>query len=171
MSEPASFDVIDRILAVQPGSPIARLRGQKPQLARELQAYYDALFAPSEVSLAELALLDRFLIAARVGSHSGSTAVVDWYVGQATQAGAGADLIERVLDLSDSWSEPTRTSAAIRHADMLTKSPSQASASDLQVLRDENFSPAGIVTLSQVVAFVSYQLRLIAGLRALGGQQ
>jgi uncharacterized protein YciW len=58
--------------------------------------------------------------------------------------------------------------AAIRHADLLTTRPSAAQPSDLQALRDAGYSPAGIVSLSQTIAFVSYQLRFIAGLRAFG---
>ncbi len=171
MPEPASIDVIDRILDVQPGSPIAKLRSQKAELARELQTYYDSLFAPSEVSLAQLTLPDRYLIAVRVATHTGSKDVVDWYANRAKEAGARADLIERALDLADCWTDSTRLGAAVRHADLLTTSPSHTSAHDLQALKDAGFSPAGIVTLSQVIAFVSYQLRLIAGLRALGGVQ
>jgi uncharacterized protein YciW len=59
--------------------------------------------------------------------------------------------------------------AAIRHADLLTTQPSAAQSADLQALKDAGYSPAGIVSLSQTIAFVNYQLRFIAGLRALGG--
>ncbi|MEA2524788.1 MAG: hypothetical protein QOF73_2015, partial [Thermomicrobiales bacterium] len=58
--------------------------------------------------------------------------------------------------------------AAMRHADLLTTRPSAAEAAHLQTLKEAGYSPAGVMSLSQVIAFVSYQLRLIAGLRALG---
>ncbi len=38
----------------------------------------------------------------------------------------------------------------------------------MQLLKEAGFSPAGILSLSQTIAFVNYQLRLIAGLRAFG---
>ncbi|HYJ12854.1 MAG TPA: hypothetical protein VEW66_04650, partial [Thermomicrobiales bacterium] len=67
------------------------------------------------------------------------------------------------------WNGESSLDAAIRHTDLLTTRPSEASPADLQALKEAGYSPAGIVSLSQTVAFVSYQLRLIAGLRALGG--
>jgi uncharacterized protein YciW len=51
---------------------------------------------------------------------------------------------------------------------LVTTRPAAAEASHLEALKDIGYSPAGILSLSQTIAFVSYQLRLIAGLRALG---
>ena len=48
--------------------------------------------------------------------------------------------------------------------------PAAVRPADLRALKDAGYSPAGILSLSQTIAFVSYQLRLIAGLRALGEQ-
>jgi uncharacterized protein YciW len=50
----------------------------------------------------------------------------------------------------------------------VTATPSRADAAHLRALKDAGYSPAGILSLAQTIAFVSYQLRLIAGLRALG---
>jgi len=36
------------------------------------------------------------------------------------------------------------------------------------VLKDAGYTPAGILSLAQTIAFVNYQLRLIAGLRTFG---
>jgi CMD domain protein len=161
-------DVINAILGVDDGDRIAELRNKKPLLAEQLQAYYSSIFEPEEASIAALPLTDRFLVAVRVASHTGSTAVVRWYGDLATSAGVSSEQLERARDIGTPWSEPTRLGAAIRHADLLTTRPSDARPSDLRALKDAGLSPAGIVSLSQVIAFVSYQLRLIAGLRAFG---
>lgn len=170
MSSPRTetTDTIDTILGVKPGDAIAQLRGQKPELARQDQAYYRSIFEPSAESAAQLSLRNRALVAIRVASHTGSTAVVNWYTELARTNGATPGELERAEDLTNTWSTPTVLGAAMRHADLGTTSPSAATAADLQRLQDAGFTPAGIVALSQTIAFVSYQLRLIAALRALG---
>ena len=166
----ATIDTIDAILGVEPGSAIGALRAEKPELARQDQAYYLAIFDPTAASAAEFSLRDRALVAVRVASHTDSQAVAGWYAAIAADAGASANEIERTRDLTNAWSESTRLGAALRHADLLTTAPSTATAQDLQNLKDAGLTPAGILSLSQTIAFVSYQLRLIAGLRALGGR-
>ena len=161
-------DAIDAILG-EDGPRVAELRRRKPELADQLQAYYRAVFEPGADSAAALPLADRGVVAVRVASHTGSRAVADWYAGLAASAGADAATITRARDVSQPWAESTRLAAAIRHADMLTIRPASSRRDDVEALKAAGFTPAGIMALSQVVAFVSYQLRLIAGLRAIGG--
>lgn len=52
---------------------------------------------------------------------------------------------------------------------MLVFHPRDASPAHLQALLDAGWSNAGIVTISQLVAFLSFQIRTIAGLRILAG--
>jgi CMD domain protein len=168
-SPTTTTDVVNAILGVDENSPIVALRNQKPTLVTELQNYYDALFLPEPESAAAFPLADRFVVAVRVASFTGSSAVADWYANLATSASVDAETISRARETSVEWNGDSSLDAAIRHTDLLTTRPSESSPASLQALKDAGFSPAGIVSLSQTVAFVSYQLRLIAGLRALGG--
>jgi uncharacterized protein YciW len=163
-----SRDVVDAILGDKATGKIAALRGQKPNLAEELQDYYRALFEPDAVSAEAFPVADRYLIAVRTASHTGSAAVADWYANLAAEAGIPAETIARARDVATPWSDQGPLGAAVRRADLVTTRPSATEASDIQALKDADISPAGILSLSQVIAFVSYQLRLIAGLRALG---
>lgn len=162
-------DVVNAILGVDETSPIVALRNQKPSLVTELQDYYDALFHPDDESAAALPLADRYVIAVRTASFTGSEAVANWYANLATAAGVSDEVIASARDVTIPWTNDSTLDAAIRHTDLLTTHPVDARPEDLQALKDAGFSPAGIVSLSQTVAFVNYQLRLIAGLRALGG--
>lgn len=164
----ATRDAIDRILGPDNEGRIAALRGQKPVLAEELQAYYRALFEPDEASAAAFPLADRFAVAVRVASHTRSAAVAEWYANLAREAGMTDETVERLRDVASPWPDRTPLGAAIRHTDLLTTRPAAARPEDLQRLKDAGYVPAGILSLSQTIAFVSYQLRLIAGLRALG---
>jgi uncharacterized protein YciW len=161
-------DVINSILGAGDSGRIAELRNQKPKLAEELQAYYLAIFEPEAASAAAFPLVDRYLIAVRVASHTGSTAVADWYARLAADAGVSAETIARVRDVATPWTDQAPLTAAIGRADLVTTRPAATEPADLQTLKDAGYSPAGILSLSQTIAFVSYQLRLIAGLRALG---
>lgn len=168
LSPATTADVVYRILGVTDQGPIADLRNQKPEQIEELQAYYHALFEPEEASAQAFPLADRYLVAVRVASHTNSVAVANWYAELAGQAGVDDALIALAGNVNESWDDNTPLGAAIRHADLLTTRPSAAQPSDLQALKDAGYSPAGIVSLSQTIAFVSYQLRFIAGLRAFG---
>ena len=162
-------DVVNSILGIDDDSPIAQLRNQKPTLVAELQEYYLSIFEPTEASAAAFPLVDRALVAIRVASHTGSTAVATWYEGIARSNGASNEAIAAALNVPSSADGESSLDAAFRHADLLTTRPVDARKSDLDALKAAGFTPAGIVSLSQTIAFVSYQLRLIAGLRAFGG--
>jgi uncharacterized protein YciW len=161
-------DAIDTILGNAAGGPVAALRGRNPRFVEELQTYHDALFEPDAESAAAFPLADRLLVAVRVASHTRSEAVADWYARLAEQAGVSERQLARARDVSTPWEELTARGAAIRHADLLTTRPATARQEHLLLLKEAGLSPAGILSLSQTVAFVSYQLRLIAGLRAFG---
>jgi len=58
--------------------------------------------------------------------------------------------------------------AALEHAHLLVFRPRDARPADMQALLDAGWSSTGIVVLSQLVAFLSFQVRSVAGLRTLG---
>ncbi len=60
-----------------------------------------------------------------------------------------------------------RLSAALAHVHMLVFHPRDASPAALQTLLDAGWSTTGIVTISQLVAFLAFQIRAAAGLRTL----
>ena len=166
----ATIDVIDQMLAMGGSGPIADLRGRKPELAQQLQSYHESIFRPSEHSANAFSLADRAVIAIRVASFTRSASVVTWYARIAQRAGVSAETIERAKNVATPWTDESPLGAAVRHADLVTVRPADARPSDLQALKDAGFLPAGILSLSQTIAFVSYQLRLVAGLRAFGAR-
>lgn len=60
-----------------------------------------------------------------------------------------------------------RLSAALEQVHLLVFHPRDASAAALQRLHNAGWSSTGIVTLSQLVAFLAYQLRVATGLQVL----
>jgi CMD domain protein len=60
-----------------------------------------------------------------------------------------------------------RLSAGLAHAHLLVFHPRDASPGALQALLDAGWSSTEIVTLSQLVAFLAFQIRVVIGLKAL----
>lgn len=168
MSTVQTADVIDTILGVQPGSAVAALRSQKPDYIANDQNYYLSIFEPDTESAAAFPAVDRALIAVRVASHTGSTAVVNWYADLAASLGATPTQIDAVKDVSVTVAATSSFGAAVQRADQVTLKPDTTAPEHIQQLKAAGLSPAAILSLSQTIAFVNYQLRLIAGLRAFG---
>jgi CMD domain protein len=63
----------------------------------------------------------------------------------------------------------SRLAAAFDHMHLLVFHPRDAAPAALQALLDTGWSTTDIVTLSQIAAFLSFQIRVVAGLRALAG--
>ena len=58
-----------------------------------------------------------------------------------------------------------RLRAILRHTDLVTVDPKEAADGDIAALKSVGIAEADIVRLSQLIAFVSYQIRVVAGLR------
>jgi len=60
-----------------------------------------------------------------------------------------------------------RLAAAFEHVHLLVFHPRDATPGALRALLDAGWSTTDIVTLSQIVAFLSFQIRVVGGLRVL----
>ena len=147
-------DVISALAAVAPDSALAALRAQRPEAMRHAQGSYRALFEPA--SPGGLTLAERFAVAEHVARlHSADEVAAHYASGLASAA--------------DTAAPSSRRDALVRHADLLSTRPSDAGPDDLQQLADVGLSTRDIVSLSQLIAFVAFQVRVTAGLRVLGG--
>src|SRR5206468_2950 len=68
---------------------------------------------------------------------------------------------------SDSRRVDPSLAAAFEHVHMLVFHPRDAAPAALQALLYAGWSTTDIVTLSQIVAFLSFQIRVVTGLRTL----
>jgi alkylhydroperoxidase domain protein len=143
-----NIDIISALSGIQPGSSLAQLRAQRPEAMTHAQGSYQALFNPAEFR--GLSRMERLTTAQRVASVHGSAAAAAHY-GQFAEA------------------QTPRLAAMLRHADLLSSQPRAARPEHLQALADVGLSTQAIVTLSQTIAFVSFQVRVIAVLQLLGG--
>ena len=105
----------------------------------------------------------RAAIALRVALTAKDEKLATHYRALLGQAG-GAELIAPVVrpDAGD-----VKLAALLHHADLLAHAPGEAKAEDLRKLEAIGLSSRDIVVVAQLVAFVSFQMRLLAGLRIL----
>ncbi|MBO9624872.1 MAG: CMD domain protein [Microbacterium sp.] len=188
-------DTVDIIAGVTP--ELDALRRRRPVTREQLQASFDALFHPvsvAHVSQVERELVaafatrlagdadatgtfyaDRALAAdssrAAIVIAEAAEAAVSGPFGVYTEAGLQAENTdgERYLPsaaAADALGE--RLAAALAHTHLLVFRPREASASDIERLLDAGWSADGVVTLSQLVSFLAFQQRVVAGLRVLG---
>jgi len=160
-------DVLSHLAAIAPGSPLAALRAQRPEAALHAQGSYVALFDPAQAG--GLTPLERFLVALRVAALHAAAPAVAHYRLRLANAGASAEIVSAAESVSASESGVSpRAQAILRHADLLATRPAGARPDDLQALADAGLSTAAIVTLAQIIAFVSFQVRVLRALQLLG---
>ena len=60
-----------------------------------------------------------------------------------------------------------RVEAILKHTDLVTASPKDASEVDIRKLEDSGISTEDIVRLSELIAFVNYEIRVVKGIRSM----
>jgi uncharacterized protein YciW len=149
-------DVIETIIGVAPGSALARLRAERPEMMHHTQGSHDALMTPAEPG--GLSPGERALIASRVAELAGHAGLAEHYRGLVNRRGA---------ELAPS----PRLALILDHVARVTTAPGSATKAHLDALRGAGLAAKDIVTLSQIIAFVSYQVRLAAGLALLAQEK
>ena len=147
-------NVIEQLIEAPPGSPVAQALAARAPLMQASQANYDAVLTPQDPGGLSQAL--RFALAARVARLGGDARLAAHYA-------AGGALPE-----TDAGWQDAATTAILRHVDLIATTPRDATQADIAALQAAGVTTGDIVRLSQLIAFVSYQLRLIAGLRLMG---
>ncbi|WP_267551805.1 CMD domain protein [Rhizobium rhizogenes] len=193
----STTDVIDLLAGIREGSSLHALRTARPQTRDNAQRSYEALFEPAhegdvsrterfalavfiaglhgagnverfyQTALEEVARSASLVAAVKAEAEGGRT------VGPYGHYPAGPLSAEDRTGLIFHVSEAGRSalgaklSAALEHAHLLVYRPREASAEALQRLLDAGWTTTGVVTLSQIAAFLSFQIRVVAGLSAL----
>ena len=192
-------DVIDTLVGIAPGSALDAIRARRPEARDQAQASYRALFAPEtpgEVTAPERFAVAAFVTGlhgeaetaafyaaglAASGASAALRAAVDAAVAEARAKGPYGSYPAGPLSREDTAGPVYRAgaetrralgprlAAAFEHMHLLVFHPRDAAPAALQALLDAGWSTTDIVTLSQIAAFLSFQIRVVAGLRALAG--
>jgi CMD domain protein len=191
-------DIIDVLAGIEPGSSLDSIRARRLQARENAQKSYLALFEPvdfGDVAAAERYAVAAFVAGVhdepaaagfylakltKVADRSELVEALKAEIERAKTSGpygafpAGplsvedkAGLIYRVAP-DGRRVLGARLAAALEHAHLLVFHPRDAAPAAMQALLAAGWSSTGVVTLSQLVAFLSFQVRSVAGLRTLG---
>lgn len=194
-----STDVVDTLAGIEADSPVDRVRRAKPATRDHTQRAYEALFAAgsADVTLVERHALGLFVAALHADEAAatlhregllaagGSAELADVLAAEGAAArhpGPYGDYPsdelaeENVEGPEYGLPESAHTvlgdhlAAMVEHTHYLVLHPRDAVEVRIQLLLAADWTPTGIVTCSQLVSFLEYQLRLVHGLRVLAGQ-
>ena len=143
-----TLDLMNQLAGLPPDSPLASVRALRPDVVRHTQGSYDKLFAPAELS--DLTAVERGLVALRVAALNANATLLAHYRQQLAALG----ITEGQMTM-------------MRHVDLVTHTPGAATPADLTALQASGLSATAIVTLSQLIAFLSFQVRTLAVLTVL----
>jgi uncharacterized protein YciW len=146
------LDVIDHAAGLAPGDPLHAARRFRAKVVEATQASHDALLLQPVEGLSPA---DRLRVAAHVCTLAGATSLAQHYHGRLD------DAPDR-----DEASSPALP-AMLAFAAALTHDPRRGDRAALQTLKRAGLDDAAIVALAQLVAFLSYQIRVVAGLKAM----
>jgi CMD domain protein len=194
MSQPQP-DIINLLAGIAADSPLASLRSTRAQATEYAQASFTALLEPEEPGT--FPLCERYAIAAFTARLHGFAQAAEFYrdiladeapalvapIHAAGTAGVSdgphgayreealaAESIPRPAWTPDACVTSAvgdRLAAALRHTHLLVFRPRESGAADLRALAASGWNADDIVRLSQLVAFLAFQLRTAWALRVL----
>ncbi|EIG58674.1 CMD domain protein [Bradyrhizobium sp. JR1.5] len=194
----ATKDIIDALAGIEPGSALDGIRAKRVQARDNAQKSYLSLFEPidaGDVSLVERAAVAFFVIGLHreptvaafyrakltaIADGARLIEAIEAEIARGETSGpygafpAGPLSVENKAGLAYRVSAERKTDlgdrlvAAFEHAHLLVFRPRDAAVADMKALLAAGWSNTGIVTFSQLVAFLSFQVRVVTGLRVLG---
>ncbi len=193
-------DVIDELAGIAPGSALDKARNNRLEARKQAQASYDALFSPKDpgsFSKLERAAVAAFVAGLHGRSETRdfyTEKLVDAGASPELRIAVASEVVNGHssgpyghyprgpltledkegmrygIGASERHALGPRLAAAFEHVHMLVLHPRDAAPPSLQLLLDAGWSTTDIVTLSQLVSFLSFQIRVVAGLKAMSAR-
>ena len=152
------FDtVVVRAAGIYTDHPLAGVLSGRSNIIELTEKSHDAALKPEPSG--GLTHSERAALACRMTRLNRSGELTSHYE---SMVDAGDALI---ADPSFDGADNARLKAIIRHPDLVTLSPKDAVAGDIAALKAAGILEQDIVRLSELIAFVNYQVRVVAGLR------
>lgn len=157
-------DTLDRLLELNPGSPTYEIRHQRTKVVDATQGSEDLLLgAPVE----GLSVIDRLYVALLACALTPSETLKNEYVKRLSALGAPDQTIQTVANAQFEFLNDPRLKQILIFTATLITDPVKADKQALLALKASGLTTPQITALAQLIAFVSYQVRVYAGLNAL----
>jgi CMD domain protein len=162
-------DLLNQWAGIAPDSPHARLRTERADVSAAAQRSYQVLLEPDDP--AGVSRTERAVIALRVAVLTRCPSLISWHRQRLRDQGASDATIAAIEQFPAGPAQPARERAVLDYVDRLTRAPGTATASHLAELKAAGLAPRDIVTIAQLIALLSFEVRVLAGLRLLGGTE
>lgn len=160
----ASRDTIDHIAGLAPGSAAHAVRHQRDKVATATQGCEDALFGPGLPG--GLTQAERLAVAHDIARVSGLPALAAHYRA-ALQPLHAEPAVQALVETPDAAIADARLQASVHFARTLATHPARSDQAALLALPAAGLWVPDTVLLAQLIGFVTYQLRVVAGVAAL----
>jgi uncharacterized protein YciW len=162
------MDLITRLSGADSRPAVAAVLAGRAELVEATEANYRAILFPQDAG--GLKSAERLALAARMAALNGDAVLAAHYRSELGAHGEVPSALRRLADLADAEAGDTpRLAAMRRHVDLVTRTPRAATRADVDALLAAGIAEADVVRLAQLIAFLSYQVRVLAGLRLIGG--
>ncbi|UUC94173.1 peroxidase-related enzyme [Comamonas sp. C11] len=160
-------DTIDRLAGLEQGGPTFTTRHEREKVALATQACEDLLLGNQLDSA--LTQAERLVLAAEQARVSGVNVLEAEYRARAEALGqAITPELRAILDQPGAQTGKARMDAMLHFVRTLALNPAQSDQAALLAIPAAGLSLNDTVLLAQLIGFVAYQARLLAGVKAMG---
>lgn len=161
---PAAADFIDQAVPLAPGHALHALRRERPRIVEATQASQQAMFGDA---VEGLSVRHRLAVALHVCLLAEAPSLAALYRQALLDGGAPADHVQAIGTDGVAAVVSPRLAALLQFAGTLTRKPLDGDRAAITALQAAGLDAPAIVALGQLVAYLSYQVRLVAGLQAM----
>ena len=162
-----TLDTIDRLAGIGSDSPTFTTRHEREKVALATQACEDLMLGNQLDSA--LTQAERLVLAAEQARVSGVSMLEAEYRARAEALGVGMTAeLRSILDNAGAQTGNERMDAMLHFVRTLALNPAESDQQALLAIPAAGLSLNDTVLLAQLIGFVAYQARLLAGVKAMG---
>jgi uncharacterized protein YciW len=162
---PTANDIVRRAAGIAEDDPLAGVLQARGDILEMTEAAHDAALRPADPG--GISHGERAALATRVALLNREAELAERYRAML----AGTDPAHPLADPNFDGGGDARLGAILAYMDRVAAAPREASAADVTAMQAAGVADADIVRVSQLNAFLAYQIRLIAGLRLMRDRQ
>lgn len=159
------MDQIDLLSGLKPETELYRIRRERPDFVDGAEACRRSVLSPDDE--AGLGHELRVALAARMARSIGCDELARTYDG--VLAGASGNSVMTKIAAAEAVPQTGDAflAAVVHHADLVTLTPRDSTRGDIENLAAAGLSNPQIVALSELIAFVNFEARIVTGLSVL----
>lgn len=157
-------DLIDQLTGLNTGDDLFALRHQREKVAVATQGSYDSLF---DAELKDIGLDERLLVALYACRLSHAKELTAHYEARLADITVVPEQLAVVLTGEPESLPEGRLRAILIFTRTLIENPIEGDKAAIETLPKAGLSIPAVVAVAQLIAFISYQIRVVAGLKAM----